>query len=334
MGTLVAMSTRKQPLPSLIDTVWLCAFFYLLSMFFILPMSTVTALTPISVYDPAYATINENLFIIQGGADYQNATFSIPVSQFIALDFTRQSWDASNPPWVPMKTEKQLPEILKTYSHSMTVSLDQKTITIWDSGMPGSVTLYNVTDETWRFIYHPLEMQRSDKQLKAEVDPTSGLIYLPLGYDAQIMQVYDPLAPTSGAETGGKAPQAAAGPDAASPLGFGRASGIVMADGVKRGSTGYSWMWSSIRTAFILFGGRIGDGAPDAPYLHEFKPNYEGPTPGGTWSILKTNGTVPPRLIGSCMLSAYNGTKIVLFGGHPVNFISTPTIYILDVSDF
>ncbi|KAF9143070.1 hypothetical protein BGX30_001445 [Mortierella sp. GBA39] len=291
-------------------------------------MSTVTALTPISVYGPAYATINENLFIIQGGADYQNATLSIPVSQFMALDLTRQSWNTSNPPWIPMifASERHFPEALTTYNHSMTVSLDQKTITIWDSGMPGSVTLYNLTDGAWRFIYHPLEMQHSDKQLKAEVDPTSGLIYLPLGYDAQIMQVYDPLAPTSGAETEGKSPQAAAGPDAASPLVFGRASGIVMADGVKRGSTGYSWMWSSIRSAFILFGGRIGDGAPDVPYLHEFKPNYEAPTPGGTWSILKTNGTVPPRLIGSCMLS-------VLFGGHPVNFPSTPTIYILDVSN-
>ncbi|KAF9935145.1 hypothetical protein FBU30_007524 [Linnemannia zychae] len=41
---------------------------------------------------------------------------------------------------------------------------------------------------------------------------------------------------------------------------------------------------------------------------------------------------MPPNLIRSCMVSAYNGTKIIFFGGNTVSTISVATIYILDVT--
>ncbi|KAF9142472.1 hypothetical protein BG015_000845, partial [Linnemannia schmuckeri] len=205
----------------------------------------------------------------------------------------------------------------------MTVSLDQKTITIWNSGESGSVTNYSLSEETWKPIYAPRGMLSSEKQLKAEVDPSTGDIYVPW--------VYDPHAPTSSAAVGGKAPQAVVEPEAATPSGVGRANGIVMPDAVKAGATGYSWVWLSNRTAFFLCGGRVGEGAPDASYLHEFKPHNINGVNSGIWSILSMSGTVPPRLIGSCMLPAYNGTKIILFGGHEMDAISKNIIYILDI---
>jgi hypothetical protein len=168
----------------------------------------------------------------------------------------------------------------------MTVSVDQRVITIWDSASLGSVTNYFLDEDAWKSIYTPPELQKSDKQLKAEVDPRSGWTYIPLGYDGINMQVYDPLAPTSGAGTGEKAMQVVVGPDAASLLRLGRASQIVMPDAIKKGATGYSWLWSSNRTSFILFGGRVGDGVADSPTLHEFRPTYGSSTPGGTWTVL------------------------------------------------
>lgn len=280
------MSTRKQLSSSLQSADWLWAFFYLLSILSFLLTPAATALVPISVHGYAYATIKEDLFIIQGGADWQNASVNIPVNQFMALNLTHSSWDTTNPPWVPMELISPLPANLTTYDHSMTVSIDQRTITFWDSASSGSATNYSLIEHSPKPIYMAPDLQRSDKQLKAEVDPNSGWIYIPLGYDKTNMLAYDPLSPTSGAETGSKAPQIAAGPGAASPLGIGRARQIVMPDTVKRGATGYSWVWSSNRSSFILFGGRIGEGAADVPYLHEFKPTYGPSGPGGTWTVL------------------------------------------------
>ncbi|KAG0063800.1 hypothetical protein BGZ89_009606 [Linnemannia elongata] len=311
---------------------WMWAYIGFLSLITILPTPLVTALKPIPVYGPAYDTINEDLFIIQGGGVYQNATFTANVSQFIALDLTRPSWDVSDPPWVPVNVTSviPLPPRLATYYHSMTISLDRQTVTIWDSASPGSVTNYTRYTGAWSTFDVPAELVRSDKQLKAAVDPNTGKIYIPLGYEGVNMMVYDPAHPNAGAATLDTRPRAvraaaAVERDVTAPAGAGTTIGVTMPNPVKKGATGYSFVWSSYRQTFLYFGGRIGLGDIADPYFFEFQPNTN------KWSTLSTNGTVPPRLINSCMISAYNGTKMILFGGHEMDGISKNATYILDV---
>ncbi|KAF9140847.1 hypothetical protein BG015_001504 [Linnemannia schmuckeri] len=224
--------TRKQLSFKLQAVIWFWTSLSLLSIPYILKIPVVTALKPTAVYGAAYATINEDLFIIQGGGVYQNATFTANVSQFMALDLTRPSWDVSDPPWIPVNisSTEPLPQRLATYYHSMTISLDRQTVTIWDSASPGSVTNYTRYTGAWSAFDVPAELVRSEKQLRAAVDPNTGKIYIPLGYEGVNMLVYNPAYPDPGAATLDAQPRAlkaaaAAGPDASSPAGAGTSIG-------------------------------------------------------------------------------------------------------------
>ncbi|KAF8943001.1 hypothetical protein BGZ47_005914 [Haplosporangium gracile] len=139
------------------------------------------------------------------------------------------------------------------------------------------------------------------------------------------MLVWDPARPNSGvgATVVGAMPSGEV-PDAAAPSGAGTVSYELMPVAVGQGSTGYTWTWCSSRKTFILFGGKPG-ADPTVPYLHEFQPKTS------TWTAMNTTGTVPPRLMGSCMEPAYKGTKMILFGGLGVDSVTTGSIYILDL---
>ncbi|KAG0197712.1 hypothetical protein BGX33_000395 [Mortierella sp. NVP41] len=75
----------------IITWLWTAYYFYFLHF-------TATAQTPAPVWGMAYATIDENYFIIQGGTDYVNATHRFPVNQFWILDLTVSTWRTSSPP--------------------------------------------------------------------------------------------------------------------------------------------------------------------------------------------------------------------------------------------
>lgn len=287
MAPAASMPARKQLSFKLRGAIWIWVYIGFLSIISILPTPIVTALKPAVVYGPAYATINEDLFVIQGGGIYQNATFTANVSQFIALDLTRPSWDVSDPPWIPVNitSVEPLPLRLATYYHSMTVSLDRQTVTIWDSASPGSVTNYTRYTGAWSTFDVPAELGRSDKGLKAAVDPNTGKIYIPLGYEGLNMMVYDPAHPNPGAATLDTRPRAVrtsatADPDATVPTGAGTTMGVTMPNTVKKGATGYSFAWSSYRQTFLYFGGRIGLGDLADPYFFEYQPNTNA------WSTL------------------------------------------------
>ncbi|KAG0283450.1 hypothetical protein BGZ96_012194, partial [Linnemannia gamsii] len=63
-------------------------------------------------------------------------------------------------------------------------------------------------------------------------------------------------------------------------------------------------VWSTVRGTLMLIGGEGGFGS----YFYEFKP------PNGPWTEVKTTGPMPPNLVRSCLVTAYNGTKIIHFG--------------------
>ncbi|KAK3814519.1 MAG: hypothetical protein J3R72DRAFT_503801 [Linnemannia gamsii] len=91
----------------------------------------------------------------------------------------------------------------------------------------------------------------------------------------------------------------------------------------------YSFVWNELRGAFLLFGG---EGTPSAgSYFYEFKPSSSTP-----WTLLQSSGSVPPHTSDSCMVSAFKGTKVLLFGGHvagqPLYQMTDARLYILDVA--
>lgn len=57
----------------------------------------------------------------------------------------------------------------------------------------------------------------------------------------------------------------------------------------------------------MVFGGSISDNTPNND-LHAY-------SPVNGWSILKPSGAIPPERAAACMVPAYGGTKMVLFGG-------------------
>ncbi|KAF9142471.1 hypothetical protein BG015_000844 [Linnemannia schmuckeri] len=325
MAPLVILSARKQLSPFLQNAIWLWATLNFLSILFVLPIPVVTALTPISVYGMAYATISEDKFIIQGGIDYQNPTLAPNVPQFMVLDLTLPIWDTINPPWSYVPIAVPLPVNLTTSFHSMSVSPDRNTFMIWDSALPGSLTSFDMFKEAWTSLAVPVQLQISLKELKAATNPLTGKVYIPLGDRDTNMLIWDPARPNSGAGAAavGATPSGAA-PDATAPSGAGTISYELMPAAVGKGSIGYTWTWCPSRKTFILFGGKPG-ADPTAPYLHEFQPKTN------KWTEMNTTGDVPPRLIGSCMEPAYKGTKMILFGGLGIDSVATGSIYILDL---
>jgi len=55
----------------------------------------------------------------------------------------------------------------------------------------------------------------------------------------------------------------------------------------------------------------------------------------GRWSNITTRGTSPRPSVNHCMVSAYNGTKLVVFGGYDATFNSSTgvgTVHLLDLT--
>ncbi|KAF9143071.1 hypothetical protein BGX30_001446 [Mortierella sp. GBA39] len=321
----MTVSALKEHSPSLQSAIWPWATLNFFSILFIFSVPFVTAINPISVHGMAYATINEDKLIIQGGVDYQTPMLAPKVNQFMILDLTLPTWDVTKPPWSNVPHDVDLPANLTTASHSISVSHDHNTLMIWDPNSPGSLTSFDMSTGLWTLSAVPAGLQFSLKELRAVTHPLTGKVYIPLGDRNINMLVWDPATASSGAGAAAVGPTpSGAAPDGTSPSGVGTVGSELMPDAVKEGMNGYTWTWCPSRKTFILFGGRPG-ADPTAPYLHEFQPK------GSKWTVMNTTGTVPPRMRSSCMEPAYRGTKMILFGGIGADQVATGSIYILDL---
>ncbi|KAG9066885.1 hypothetical protein KI688_012797 [Linnemannia hyalina] len=91
--------------------------------------------------------------------------------------------------------------------------------------------------------------------------------------------------------------------------------------------SGYASCWSTLRKSILLHGGLAG--SPIAIYQ---KTLYEFNTTKSTFATINDNGAIPTARSGHCMVEAYDGTKIVLFGGVDQTSAGLSDIYILDVA--
>ncbi|KAH7046418.1 hypothetical protein BKA57DRAFT_537280 [Linnemannia elongata] len=79
-----------------------------------------------------------------------------------------------------------------------------------------------------------------------------------------------------------------------------------------------SFLWSTLRSRFLLYGGAATKPHIGNPYLNEYNPDTH------EWAVLTTTGPSPGDI------SAYNGTKLIVFGGIGLYGFVKSSIYTLD----
>ncbi|KAG0276359.1 hypothetical protein BGZ96_003340 [Linnemannia gamsii] len=245
----------------------------------------------------AYTTINEDTFYIQGGTLITGTGSSTNSSQFYALDLTQPTWNTLNPPWKALVYPADLNALSPTEGHSIAVAPDSNSFTMWIYN-PNLIVEYDVSSGIWSQVRYtpPLTLFKGN-DLQAATDPTSGFVYIPgAAGTPNSMSVYTP-------STTGMA------------LSIPIPSTLVAATGF------YTFVWSQLRKTFIYYGG---NSATVNPFF-EFSPS------AGKWTAMPSTGSIPPFQIRSCMVPAYNGTKMILFGGNTETTQSVDSLFILDV---
>ncbi|KAG0048147.1 hypothetical protein BGZ83_006844 [Gryganskiella cystojenkinii] len=92
----------------------------------------------------------------------------------------------------------------------------------------------------------------------------------------------------------------------------------------------YSGVWSTFRKSMVIYGGILGTSASSSTTvatLVEYEPAID------TWSgILEATGASPGIRSCHCMVSAYGGTKMVVFGGLDASNSVSGAIFVLDLA--
>ncbi|KAF9575826.1 hypothetical protein EC968_001614 [Mortierella alpina] len=181
---------------------------------------------------------------------------------------------------------------------ALAVNYDKNSLLYFNSHRTTSV--YNITSKTWqvgtRLTGNVLPTSIYGNQVAT--DPSTGIAYIPSVehvdnfpiYSYNTLQGYNPNATKT------------------------------IVPGVSIPYDGYGAVWSTVRKSILFYGGRI-----QGFYrvgLMEYQPT------NNQWTSVKTQGdTTPGNSSWPCMSSAYNGSKIVMFGTNREPY----SVFILDV---
>ncbi|KAG0007190.1 hypothetical protein BGZ80_004959, partial [Entomortierella chlamydospora] len=264
--------------------------------------TSANAQSPEIVYSMAYATVGNNLYVQGGALD----TSLKSVNQLSSLDIT-QTWNVSTPPWKSLNVGSGSELAPSDVAHSMIVSKDQQSLILLGTATLDStlnISTYNIAGNSWSEPGSvPLPNVTQDLSgLAAAADPNTGLIYIPGGgNEGQNMMEYNP-------STG------------ASQL-------LPMpAEYTGKSVRYFTTVWSTQRNSVLLYGGFYNSLGVDVAIANV----YEYPPSTASWSLISTTGSAPAGSTSHCMVPAYNGTKMVIFGGTLYSSY-IPSIYILDL---
>ncbi|KAF9982086.1 Acyl-CoA-binding domain-containing protein 5 [Mortierella antarctica] len=247
----------------------------------------------------AYTTVDESTFYVQGGfSGYAIDKTMELTDQFFSLDLTK-NWTSSSPPWKQLTPASTMTGP-KVWGHSMVIS--KSSVVIWSNQAAQGVFTFSLPDRTWGApVGLPIGFSTMFK-LKAALDPGTSLVYVPYGMGTgENMAVYS-------SNTRSYLPSAPMTP------------AVVIAPG----SYGYSSVWSTQRNSVLVYGGRTAVASANT-LLAEYSPIQK------TWLRVETTGELPGELSGHCMVPAYNGTKMIVFGGNHFTRGVQGSIYILDL---
>ncbi|KAF9962762.1 hypothetical protein BGZ70_007902 [Mortierella alpina] len=246
------------------------------------------------VSNMAFATLDEKTLYIQGGFINQQ----LKSNQLFALDLTQQSWSATRPPWKPLNLGAGPQSAPSTSDHTMAVSKDKQRLIV--SNPSGAMSTYNISSDSWLDPRILAQSPASTGIHQAAMDPTTGYVYIPSGSDnGASMMVYNPV---DGTASTAPMPPAAG----------------------QQGLSFFGAAWSTVRQSIILYGGL--DSAGMHSHLLEYQPV------NSRWVNLNAVGPSPGDVSAPCVVPAYNGAKLVVFGGISTALFSTlGSIYVLDV---
>ncbi|KAG0199173.1 hypothetical protein BGX28_007520 [Mortierella sp. GBA30] len=253
---------------------------------------------PTPVTSMAYTTLGDQLFIHGGTPDkLPNGTQLAAIDQFAMLPLSG-SWSTSKPPWThgaPM---------LPLWGHWMVPLVNEQGILLANPLFYGASELkfaaYSTSTSVWLNPFMTAGSVMNKPGLKAVVSPSTGFVYVPTGQDTNML-VIDPSR-----RTASQIPMPAAN---------------IMSPAV----TYYAAVWSNARNSILIYGGTAG--LVGNPNLVEFEPV------AATWRRLDTTGPSPGDIAKHCMVPAYNGTKLVVFGGLTISTqVPLAAIYSLDVA--
>ncbi|KAF9189588.1 hypothetical protein BGZ50_000688 [Haplosporangium sp. Z 11] len=193
---------------------------------------------------------------------------------------------------------KRLANGFSDYNFASTLQNDGQT---WFLLANATARRYFIHNDTWRDMGYS-NVVNPIRGLGAATDPTSGLLYIVNGYVTNetivSMQQYNPIA-----------------------------GGIYSLDmdPVLVGMVSFAVVWSIVRSSLLVYGGMTITGRATQRGLYEYLPTIG-------WKLLSDKGDVPPARKNHCLVPAYNGTKMIVFGGFDQNDNVMSDIYSLDVA--
>ncbi|KAF9152045.1 hypothetical protein BG015_005871 [Linnemannia schmuckeri] len=256
---------------------------------------------PTPVYDMAFASRINKALIIHGGKAQMNPDATN--NQLFALDLTVPLWEASSPPWryLTAPTASQSPRFLDR--NTMVMSSDETKILLFDRNFPYLAT-YNVTSDSWLDKQNlPLSFAYGSNYTTA-MDPASDVVFLGRGgANGTMMMVYNSTSHDSWTQP------------------------MPVSTQLPTYVQGYSFVYCPSRKSILLFGGKSFSYQGDVynPYVFEFQMGAY------SWIRLNTEGPSPTQIYSHCMVPAYDGFKMVVFGGSVRDDTQLGDIYILDV---
>ncbi|KAI1316302.1 hypothetical protein EDD11_010145 [Mortierella claussenii] len=221
-------------------------------------------------------------------------TTSVPLGQTFSIDLSKP-WSAAQPAF------QKLADNFTDYKFvGALLNSDAATPPVWLLVANRTAYKYFIQNDTWAYIGMSVDVNPA-QGLAAAVDPTSGLMYIVNGYlvnGTVTMQQYNP--------TNNQINHVPTQPNLA-------------------GMTDFAASWSALRSSLLVHGGTTTASQAIQRGLYEYVPN-------SGWNLLSDTGDVPPARKSHCMVPAYNGTKMIVFGGIDQSGAALSDIYVLDVA--
>lgn len=221
------------------------------------------AVSPLVVTRPQYATANQTLYVQGGSPDAAN-----PITSFYSLSLSIP-WNDTAPPWVALPDNTSGTLAPSLWKRTLSLSADKTQLLIWDLTSSPSIA-FNLSGMSWMYKVMPLFASVVDFGQTAVIDPKSaglGTFYVPNGCPEVI--------------PAGSTPKWTMCKFDMSILND-NVTNVPMPtlyDPIPNKVLFYSFVYSTVRSTFILYGG-IGDNRAANPNLFEYN------TTSSAWAIL------------------------------------------------
>ncbi|KAK3839951.1 MAG: hypothetical protein J3R72DRAFT_447044 [Linnemannia gamsii] len=268
--------------------------------------------TPTVIFNAQSAYIPGRGLFINGG--FSNTTSSSSfhsseqaINQTFYIDLS-VSWPTSNP------TLRQLPSppsSIAGFGYTSSIYNHNRN---WILGNNGTRQVFDLTTNQWILPqpenqYQSLELNPSESVWAVSIDDPSninstGVVYFINGWST----------PTLGSAVMNATTKTIRRIEPSVPL-----------------SGGYVAVWSSLRKSILVYGGYT-TLAPLVAQRNLYELSLSDGTTPPAFELKASKGDLPLARYGHCLVEAYNGTKMVLFGGATQDNSTSDDIYILDVA--